>query len=65
MCIAELIFGSVPFEAILILGSFWLGMKVLAMYIDPNCMENKFNLNSLYATGLKKCEILILDTHWV
>lgn len=40
-------------------------MKVLAMYRDPNCIKNKINISSLYPTGLKKYEILILDTQWV
>ena len=40
-------------------------MKVLAWYIDRNGIENKNTVKDPYPTGIKKCEILILDTQMV
>ena len=39
----DLLFGSTPFNTILILGRFDLGMKFLAWYIDPNGIEKKIH----------------------
>ena len=44
---------------------FCLGMKTLAWYIDPNGIENKYTVKYPYPTGIKKCEILIIDTRMV
>ena len=61
LCISELLVGSIPFQTILIPGRFYLGMKVLAWYIDPNGIENKITITYPYLTGIKKCEILNID----
>ena len=45
-CIPELLFGSIPFYTIWILGRFFLGFKVLAWYTYPNGIENKKKSNT-------------------
>ena len=59
-----LIFGSMPFYAVLILGRFCLRMKVLDWSIGPNGIENKNILKYTYPAGCIKCGILI-DTKMV
>ena len=39
-------------------------MKVHAWCIDPNDIENKNTIKYLYPTGIKKCELLIIDTQF-
>ena len=43
----------------------YLGMKVLAWYIDLNGIEKENNIKDPYPTGIKKCEILIIVTRMV
>ena len=43
-CILELLFEAKPFYTILILGRFYLGMKVIICYIDPNSIEIKTSI---------------------
>lgn len=58
-------FGSIPFITILILGQFYLGMKVVAWYVGPNGIENTDTVKYANHTGIKKEEILITDTRIV
>ena len=44
----------------MILGWFYLGMKVLTWYMDPNGITTKVQSNTRTLLSIKKCEILIL-----
>ena len=44
------------------LGQFYLGMQMLALYVDPNAIENKNILKYPCPTETNTCEILIIDT---
>ena len=52
-----MLFGLIPFLTILILGRFYLGLKVLECHIDQNDIETKNILKYPYPTCIKKCEI--------
>ena len=43
----------------------YLGMKVLAWYIDLNDIKNKYNIRPPYPTSIKKCEFLFIETQLV
>lgn len=43
-----------PFQIVLILGPFGLGMKVLTQYIDPNGIKNTNVINHPYPTSIRK-----------
>jgi hypothetical protein len=49
----------------LILRRLYLGIQVLAWYIDPNDIEEKYSVKYTCSTDIKKCEILITDTQMV
>ena len=53
LCISTLLFESIPFWTILILGRFHLGMKVLAWYIDMNGIQNTNFIKHPYLTGIR------------
>ena len=61
-CLLEPLFGSVLVQIILILGRFCLYMQVLAWYLRLTGIKNKNIVEFSYLIGLKKCEILIVDT---
>ena len=46
----------------LILGWFYIGVKVLAWYIDRNGIENKNIVKYPYTISIKKHDIFIIDT---
>lgn len=41
---------------------FCLGIKILIWCIDPNGIENDNTVKYPHLTGIRKCEILIIDT---
>ena len=49
----------------LVLGQFYRIMKGLAWYIDLNGIENTNTVYDPFPTGIKKCEILIIDAQMV
>ena len=48
-----------------ILGWFYLDVTILPWYTDPNGTESKDILKYPFPSGIKKCEILIIDTQMV
>jgi hypothetical protein len=48
------------------LGQFFLGLKILAWYIDPKGIESKNIFKYPYPVGIKiNCEPIIVDTHMI
>ena len=50
------------FYTIVTIGQYYLHVKVLACYIDPNDKENKMKIvENTYPTSIKNREILIIN----
>lgn len=63
LCIHELLFGSIPFQTVLILGRVWLQIEVLAWCTySSNGVENKYTVKYSYPTRMQNCEIIIIGT---
>ena len=54
-CIPELLFGSIPFQTILIQGNFTQVWKVLAWYIDSNDIGKQPFVKCPYLLDIKTC----------
>lgn len=60
LCRLKLLYGSIPFSFIMILGRCCLSMKVDTWYIDLNVIKSTNIVKYSYYVGIKKNEILVM-----